>query len=78
MNGLKLLGIAAGIAALAACGGDADDMNAANADLNATDNMMLPPEDNLAANVDMNVDLNNTTGDTNMIDNTANNTVNAY
>jgi hypothetical protein len=77
MNRLKSLGIAVGIAALAACGGDADDMNAVNADLNATDNMMLPPEDNLAANVDMNVDLNNT-ADTNAVDNSANNSVNAY
>lgn len=77
MNGLKLLGIAAGIVALAACGGEADDMNAANMDLNATDNMMLP-EDNLADNLDMNVDLNNTTNDTNLTDNTADNTVNAY
>ena len=78
MNRLKLLGIAVGIAALGACDREADDMNAVNADLNATDNLVLP-EDNLAANVDMNVDLNNTTNATdNVIDNTANNTVNAY
>jgi hypothetical protein len=77
MKSLKMLGIAAGIAALAACGGDADDMNAVNADLNATDNMMLPPEDNLAANIDMNVDMNNTM-DTNAVDNSANNMTNAY
>jgi hypothetical protein len=78
MNNLKWLGIAAGIAALAACGGDTDEMNAANADLNATDNMMLPPEDNFAANVDMNGDLNNMAADTNATDNMANNTANAY
>ena len=77
MNTLKLLGIAVGIAALAACGGDADDMNAADVDLNATDNLMLP-EDNLADNLDMNVDMNNTVNDTNMVDNTTDNTVNAY
>ncbi len=78
MNRLKLLGIVLGIAALGACDNDADDMNAANADLNATDNMMLP-EDNLAANVDMNVDLNNTTNATdNAVDNMANNTTNGY
>jgi hypothetical protein len=77
MKSLRLLGIAAGIAALAACGGDADDMNAANVDLNATDNLMLPPEDNLAANIDMNVDMNNTV-DTNAVDNSVNNTTNAY
>ncbi len=77
MNSLKLLGMAVGIAALAACGGETDDMNAANADLNATDNMMLP-EENLADNLDMNVDLNNTTNDTNMVDNATDNTVNGY
>ena len=77
MNNLKLLGIAVGIAALAACGGDTDDMNAADVDLNATDNLMLP-EDNLADNLDMNVDMNNMTNDTNMVDNTTDNTVNAY
>ena len=77
MNRLKLLGIAAGIAALAACSGDADDINAANADLTA-ENLVLPPEDNLAANTDMNVDLNNTAEDTNAVDNSANNTANAY
>ena len=77
MNNLKLLGIAVGIAALAACGGDTDDMNAADVDLNATDNLMLP-EVNLADNLDMNVDMNNMTNDTNMVDNTTDNTVNAY
>ena len=76
MNRLKSLGIAAAIAALAACGGDADDMNAANAAL-TEENLVLPPEDNLAANTDVNLDLNNTE-DTNAVDNSANNTVNAY
>lgn len=70
MNRLKLLGITAGIAALAACGGDADEMNAANAAL-TEENLVLPPEDNLAANTDVNLDLNNT-ADTNAVDNSAN------
>jgi hypothetical protein len=78
MNSLRLLGIAAGIAALAACNGDRDDMNAANADLNATDNMMLP-EDNLATNVDTNIDTNIDTNVTdNVADNVTDNTVNSY
>lgn len=76
MNRLKWLGIAAGTAALAACGGDADDVNVANADLTA-ENLVLPPDDNLAANADMNLDFNNTE-DTNAVDNSANNSVNAY
>ena len=77
MNRLKWLGIAAGTAALAACGGDVDDVNATNADLTA-ENLVLPPEDNLAVNADMNLDLNNTAEDTNATDNSANNTANAY
>jgi hypothetical protein len=76
MNSLKLIGIAAAMTALAACGGDRDDMNAANADLNATETL---PVDNTA---DMNAGMtNDTTNDMNMVDNTTNtadNTTNSY
>ena len=81
MRIVKLLGLAAGIAALAACGGATDDEVTNVDDLNmmATDNMALPPVD---MNVDMNADMNATTtngvaNDMNMVDNTAN-TVNGY
>jgi len=80
MKSLKLLLVTAGMAALAACGGDRDDMNAANGDLNAAETL---PVDNMATNVDANLGTtNDVVNDTNMVDNTANNasdnTVNAY
>jgi hypothetical protein len=75
MKTLKLLGLAAGLTALAACGKN-DESNIANADLNATGNMVVPV-DNTAA--DLNADLNaGTTNDTNATDNSADNSVNAY
>ncbi len=80
MKIVKCLGVAVGIAALAACGG-AEEENIANADdLNAmaTDNMVLPPVDmNADLNADMNATTNDVANDMNMVDNTAN-TVNGY
>lgn len=76
MNTWKWLGMAAGLAALTACGADTDEMNAANVDVNAVET--LPPVD---TNVDMNVDVNAGNGmanDTNLADNPTDNTVNAY
>ena len=81
MKTVKWLGVAAGIAALAACGG-ADEANISNADdLNAmaTDNMALPPVDmNADLNADMNAMTNDVANDMNMVDNTENSTVNGY
>ena len=81
MKTLKLLGIAAGLAALAACGGNKDEYNTANVDLNATADNTVMPADNLSTNVDMNAGMNdtNTTNDTNVTgNNSSDNTVNAY
>ena len=82
MKRLKLLGIAAGMAALAACAKGGDENNMANADMNAADNLALPA-DNLETNVDMNAgttnDTNVTGNDTNTTgNNTSDNTANAY
>lgn len=77
MKTFKLLLVAAGLTALAACDRN-DEANNAATDLNATDNMALPP----AENVDMNADMNNMTNDMNTVDNnmvnTADNTTNSY
>jgi hypothetical protein len=81
MKSLKWLGIAAGIAALTACGGNKAEENMANADMNVTADNMALPEDNLSTNVDMNAGMNDTnmTNDTNSTaNNTSDNTVNAY
>lgn len=75
-----LLATMAGFAALAACGGEADENLATNVDDNLMmeDNLVLPPDD---MNMDMNMgnDMNmvDNVGD-NMMDNTTDNTVNAY
>lgn len=77
MKILKWLGVAVGMAALAACGGATED-NISNADdlnMMATDNMALPPVD---MNADMNATTNDVANDMNMTDNTANTTVNGY
>ena len=69
MRRFQWLAVTAGIAALAACGGD--ETNMTNVDINAADeNLALPPVD---TNVDMNIDTNGT-NDTNAVDNMANNT----
>lgn len=78
MNTAKLLGLAAGLAALAACGKGNEANNMAT-DLNATDNLAVP-SDNLT-NVDMNAGMTsdmNMTNDMNATGNAADNTVNAY
>ena len=77
MKSLKWFAVTAGMAALAACGGD--ETNMTNVEINAVDdNMMLPPVDmNADMNVDMNADMNAV--DTNAVDtNAADNTTNAY
>ena len=78
MKRFQWLAVTAGIAALAACSDD--EVNMTNVEINAEDNLALPPAD---ANVDMNVDLNaDLNADTNAVDNatnnTADNTTNAY
>ena len=57
MRSLKWLAVTAGMAALAACGGD--ETNMTNVEVNAVDeNLMLPPADmNVDMNADMNVDI---------------------
>ena len=77
MKTLRLLGLAAGLAALAACGKGNEENNMANADLNAatTENLAVPA-DNMATNVDMNAGATNDTNTTS--NNTSDNTVNAY
>ena len=75
MRSLKLLGLAAGLAALAACG--KNDDTTVNADLNATSDNLVMPADNMTTNVDMND--TNMTNDTNATgNNTSDNTTNAY
>jgi hypothetical protein len=77
MKTMTLLGLAVGLAALAACAKNED--NTLNADLNATDNLALPA-DNMATNVDMNATTNDTNmaNHMNMTNHTSDNTVNAY
>jgi hypothetical protein len=80
MKSLKLLAMAAGLAALAACGGNTDEYNADNADANAmmVDNTLAPADDvtidansvtvidnNMAAPVDANMTTNATENTTN-------------
>lgn len=71
MKRFQWLAVTAGIAGLAACGGD--EVNETNVEINAAeDNMMLPPPDlNADVNLDVNADVN---ADTNAVDNMANNT----
>ena len=66
MKSSKLLAMAAGLAALAACGGNTDEYNADNVDANA---MMV---DNTLAPAD------NVTIDANMTTNATDNTTNSY
>jgi len=82
MKRLQWLAVTAGIAALAACGGG-NEANTTNTELNADENLALPPVDtNMGMNADMNADMNaGMNADTNAIDaanNTAANTTNAY
>ena len=79
MTRLNWLFAAAGMAALAACGGDTDEMNAAN-DINAMET--LPVDNTIDMNADMNAGMTNDVANdmnamNNMADNTAN-TTNAY
>lgn len=74
MKIIKTCLAAAGIAALAACGTDADENNlAADANLVVTDNLEAPVD-----NLDMNVDTNLGNDLNNVADNTTDNTVNSY
>ena len=79
MKRFQWLAATAGIAALAACSGG-DEVNMTNVEINAADDLAMPPADtNVDVNVDMNVDANADTNATeNAADNTTDNTVNAY
>ena len=71
MKRMQWLAVTAGLAALAACRGG-DETNITNVEVNAEDNLALPPADlNADMNADMNVDMN---ADTNATDNTTVNT----
>jgi hypothetical protein len=78
MKRFQWIAVTAGLAALAACS-DRDEDNLTNVEVNADENLALPPADNIDMNAGMNVDAN---ADTNAIDNsmnnTADNTTNAY
>ena len=79
MKRFQWLAVTAGIAALAACSGG-DEVNQTNIEINAEDNLALPPPDlNADMNVDINADLNADTNATdNMAANTTDNTTNSY
>lgn len=71
MKRFQWLAVTVGMAALAACSGG-DEVNQTNVEIDATDNLALPPADmNVDLNADINADLN---ADTNAVDNMANNT----
>lgn len=77
MTRLKWLVAAAGMAALAACGGDRDEMNAATNDLNAME--PLPVDNTIDMNTGMTNDVaNDMNAVDNMANNTTDNTTNAY
>jgi hypothetical protein len=82
MRRMQWFAVTAGIAALAACSGG-DEANTTNVELNAEENLALPPADaNMDMNADMNAamngDMNATTNATDATNNTAANTTNAY
>ena len=77
MRRFQWLAAAAAIAALGACSDGDDDLNMTNVEVDAADNLAMPPpvDTNVDVNADLNVDANL---DTNAVDNSANNTANAY
>ena len=75
MKRFQWLAVTAGIAALAACKGG-DEVNMTNVEVNAADNLAMPPAD-LNADMNMTNDMN-AANDTNAVDNMANNTTNSY
>jgi hypothetical protein len=82
MKSSKLLAMAAGLAALAACGGNTDEYNADNVDANAmtVDNTMAPADNvTIDANSVTVIDNNMAApADANMTTNATDNTTNSY